>query len=307
MIYTVTISPSLDRMVEVEELIYDEVNPIVDAKEHSAGKGVDVSRVIKELGGRSIAIGFVGGYNGLQFEGKLLNEGLVCDFLRIGEETKTNIILLQQKRKMQTLLATSGPRLGETELAMFFEKLRAIPAGSYVVLNGNLPATMDDQFFAQAITVLKQKGAKVILDSDGEPMRNGVAASPFLVKPNIHELGRLLGKSIVDLGEVVEGGRSLLDSSRYVVVSLGARGAVGISEEGVYHAVPPKVEVRSSAGAGVSLVAGMVWALSRGDELDEDLALGVACGTATTLNAGNDLCRKEDVGIIRKSLIVKKI
>ncbi len=307
MIYTVTLNPSLDRMVEVEELIYDDVNPIVHAREHAAGKGIDVSRVIRELGGESVALGFVGGYNGFQLESKLLYEGLICDFVRIQEETRMNIIFLQQKRKVRTLLATSGPRPGEIEVALFFDKLRSIPSGSHVVVGGSLPGSMDDYFFAQMITTLKQKGVKVTLDSDGEPMRNGVAASPFLIKPNIHELGRLLGRSINDVDDVTEWGRSLLDFSEHVVVSLGARGAVGISKEGSYHVMPPKVDARSSNGAGNSLVGGMIWALSRGESLKEALALGVACGTAAILNPGNDLCKKEDVGIIRKDLIVKKI
>ena len=306
MIYTITQNPALNRTVEVEEIIYDDVNEIMEQKNSAGGKGIDVSRVIKELGGQSVALGFIGGYNGLEFEGGLVNEGIVCDFTRINDEIRSNIIIYQRKKNLQTLLSTHGPEVKPFEVSALYNKIREVPAESYVVLGGSMPKGMSDNFFAQLITTLKEKGVKVILDADEEVLARGVNAGPFLIKPNIHEFGRLIGKNITDIEEVFEEAKAYLNVVDYIVVSAGARGVAGISKEGSYHVLPPKVKVRSSIGAGDSLVAGIVFVLSKGGSFEDALALGVACGTASTLNPGNRLCTKEDIDIIKKDIIIKK-
>jgi 6-phosphofructokinase 2 len=307
LIYTVTLNPSLDRTVEVEELVYDDVNTIVDERISVGGKGIDVSRVLKELGTESVALGFVGGYNGLELEGRLVSEGIVCNFTHVNNETKTNAVIYQQKKKLQTLLSRSGPQLFPHEIATFFNRLKEVPKGSYVVISGGVPHDIRESFFAQLITTLKERGVKAVLDTDGEPLRQSVSAGPYLIKPNIHEFGRLLGKNVTEIDEIVEGAKAYLGTIEYIVVSMGAKGVVGISRHGVYHAVPPKVKVRSSTGAGDSLVAGIVFVLSAGGNFEEAVTMGAACGTASTLNPVNYLCKKEDVAIIRKDVIVKKI
>lgn len=306
MIYTITQSPALIRTVDVEEIIYDDVNEIIDEKNIAGGKGIDISRVIKELGGQSVALGFIGGYNGLELEGRLVNEGILCDFTRMNDEIRSNIIISQRRKNLQTLLSTRGPEIKPFEVSALYNKIREVPGDSYVVLGGSVPNGMSDNFFAQLITTLKEKGAKVVLDSDGEALARGVDAGPFLIKPNIHEFGRLVGKNITDIEEIFEDAKLYLNVVDYIVVSAGARGVVGVSREGSYHVAPPKVKVRSSIGAGDSLVAGIVFVLSKGGSFEESLALGVACGTASTLNPGNTLCTKEDIDIIKKDIIIKK-
>ena len=147
----------------------------------------------------------------------------------------------------------------------------------------------------------------MILDADEEVLARGVNAGPFLIKPNIHVFGRLIGKNITDIDEVFDEAKPYLSVVDYIVVSGGARGVAGVSREGNYHVAPPKVKVRSSMGAGDSLVAGIVFVLSKGGSFEEALALGVACGAASTLNPGNRLCTKEDIDIIKKDIIIKKI
>jgi 6-phosphofructokinase 2 len=306
MIYTLTQSPSLNRTVDVEEILYDDVNAIIEEKNSAGGKGIDISRVIKELGGQSIALGFIGGYNGLELEGRLVNEGILCDFTRINDEIRSHLTIYQRKKNMQTLLSTSGPEIKPFEVSALYNKIREVPTDSYVVLCGAMPRGMSNNFFAQSITTLKEKGVKVILDADEETLARGVDAGPFLIKPNIHEFGRLIGKNITDMEEIFEEAKPFLGVVDYIVVSAGVRGVAGVSKEGSYHVAPPKVKVRSSIGAGDSLVAGMVYALSKGGSFEESLALGVACGTASTLKPGNQLCTKEDIEIIKKDIIIKK-
>ena len=307
MIYTITQSPALNRTVEVEEIIYDDVNEVIEEKNSVGGKGIDISRVIRELGGQSVVLGFIGGYNGIEAEGRLVNEGIVCDFTRINDEIRSNSIIYQRKKNVQTLLSTCGPEIKPFEISALYNKVREVPSESYVVLGGSMPKGMSDNFFAQLITTLKEKGVKVVLDADEEILARGLKAGPFLIKPNIHEFGRLIKKNISDTEDIFEEAKPYLTMVDYIVVSAGARGVVGVSKEGNYHVLPPKVKVRSSLGAGDSLVAGIVYVLSKGGSFEESLALGVACGTASTLNPGNLLCTKEDIDIIKKDVIIKKI
>jgi len=306
MIYTITLSPSLDRIINVEELIYDDVNKIEEERRRAAGRGIDVSRVIRELGGQSIALGFIGGYDGLELEGRLINEGVTCNFTRINSETRTNNIVYQRKKKLQTLLSTCEPEVDPLEIVLFLNKIKEIPMYSHVVISGNIPKGINENFYAQMIVTLKEKGARVILDTDGEVLRRGVDASPYLIKPNVHEFGRLVENDVSSVDEIINYAKPYQNIVEYIVVSMGARGVVGINGDKYYLATPPKIKVRSSAGAGDSLVAGIVYALSEGRTFEDAITLGVACGTASALNPGNELCKLEDVESIKKDIIIKK-
>jgi len=306
LIYTITLSPSLDRNIDVEEFLYDDINMIVRQERSPGGRGIDVSRVVRELGGQSTALGFMGGYNGLEIEGRVVNEGIVCDFTRTNGETRENVVIHQRKKKTQTFLATPAPEIAPFDATIFLNKLKQIPGDSFVTMSGRrLPPGLDDSFYAQIITILKNRNIKTFLDSDGEPLRRGVQAGPYLFKPSIHELGRLTAKSIKDQDEVLENAAPYLELSDHVVVSMGARGAIGFSKEEVFVAIPPKVTVKSSIGAGDALMAGLVYALSRRMDFRDAVILGVACGTASTLTADSARCSKEDVAAIRNEVVIK--
>jgi len=307
MIYTVTLNSSLDKTFDVEEFTYDEVNMILEEKRRAGGKGIDVSRVIRELGGQSTALGFMCGYNGLEVEGRLINEGVVCDFTRAQGETRTNIIIHQRKKKMETLLSASVTEVSQFEVTTMYHKITQIPKDSYVVLGGTMPPGLDDVFYAQIITGLKEKNVKVFLDADGETLKKGVQAGPYFIKPNIHEFGRLVEANLKDQDDVLQQVTPYLTLVDYLVVSMGARGALGVSRNEKFRVIPPRVEVKSSTGAGDALVAGMVFAFSEGASFKDALTLGVACGTASTLQAYPALCLKEDVHAVRKKIVTKSV
>jgi 6-phosphofructokinase 2 len=307
MIYTVTLSPSLDRTIDVEEFVYDDVNIIVEQKRRAGGRGIDVSRVIRQLGGQSVAFGFMGGFNGLEIEGWLTNEGIVCDFTRVNGETRENIVVHQRKKKTQTLLSAAAAAITPFDLTTLHGKVRQIPKDSFLVISGKMPPGCSESFYAQIVTSVKDKNIKVLLDTDGEELRKGVQAGPYLCKPNIHEFSRLVEKNMKDPEEVLESLEPYLGLSEYMVVSMGARGAVGASRAERYHVVPPKVTVKSSIGAGDALMAGIVHALSEGSGFRDALIFGVACGTASTLTADPALCCREDVEEIRKNVLARTI
>ena len=307
MIYTVTLNPSLDRIVDIDELIYDDVNRILEEKRLVSGKAISVARVIRGLGGHTCLMGLVGGYNGHEVEGRLISEGIVCDLGKINAETRTNIVIHQRRKKLQTLFSASDPEVAPPELAILYSKLCDIPRDSYVVLSGTLPAGVTENFYAQIITSLAGKNVRVIVDADGEALRRSVMARPFLIKPNIHEFGRLVEKNVKEVKDVIENVEPYLSHTHYIVVSMGARGVVAASETERYHIVPPKVNVKSQIGAGDALVGGLVYALSVGSNFVDALTLGVACGTASTLNAAGAFPSRDGVENIRKEVLVKTI
>ncbi|MHB8110410.1 MAG: 1-phosphofructokinase family hexose kinase [Syntrophorhabdaceae bacterium] len=306
MIYTVTLDPVLDRVVWVEELVYDDVNYINEDLRRPLGKGIDVSRVAKELGLKSVALGFAGGYTGMELRDLLDAEDIVTDFTRVKNETRSSLTIYQQKKKIQTLLCTPQPAVSEAEIEAFFKKTAEIPKGSSVVLIGNIPAGLNDDIFARLIAEFKSRDIKVFFDSDGEALKLGVQAGPYMVKPNIFEFNRLASTNASDIKEIAEAVKPFRDMVEYIIVSLGARGAVGFSREGNYHVVPPKVKIRNSTGAGDSLLGGVVSTMNTIGSFERALKIGVACGTAKALGISGSTVAKSDVESIEKEVIIEK-
>ncbi|MBI2559550.1 MAG: 1-phosphofructokinase, partial [Planctomycetes bacterium] len=161
MIYTVTLNPALDRAITVEDIKFDDLNRIKEDVRYAGGKGIDVSRVIKELGGESIALGFIGGYGGLELQGRLINEGIICDFVKIADETRTNLIIKDESSGKQMLLSAAGPHVRPQDVGEIFSKLSALtPPPSFVALSGSLPRDITPNIYAQLIKVVTEQGGK---------------------------------------------------------------------------------------------------------------------------------------------------
>jgi 6-phosphofructokinase 2 len=167
MIYTVTLNPALDRFILVEQLLAEDTTRILSETPYAAGKGIDVSRVIRELGGQSVALGLVGGYDGLQLEGLLINAGVMTDFTRISGETRTNIILREQAKGRQYAISAAGPEIKATEIGMFYQHVNQIRDMDYLILSGSLPRGVSPNLYGQLILAGKKKGAFIVLDADG--------------------------------------------------------------------------------------------------------------------------------------------
>jgi 6-phosphofructokinase 2 len=309
MIYTITLNPALDRTLEVDGLVVDDANRILREKRYAGGKGIDCSRVIKELGDESTALGFIGGYDGLELEGRLINEGVLCDFTRIGGETRTNIILFDRKQKTQMMLNAAGPKITPAEISLFFQKIRSLPHDAeFVILSGSVPPGVNHNIYAQIITSLKERGIRVALDADGDLLRQGCGAKPFLIKPNIHEFQRLTRLTSTKVDDLVEKAHHITEGGiTIVLISMGPKGLVGVQAKETYWAVPPHVEVDSPVGAGDSTLAGFIYATNKGMDFRESLVLATAAGTAAVMTPGTELCKKNDVDKIKKEITINKL
>ncbi len=309
MIYTVTLNPALDRAITVEDIKFDDLNRIKQDMRYAGGKGIDVSRVIKELGGESIALGFIGGYGGLELQGRLINEGIICDFVKIAEETRTNVIVNDESSGRHMLLSAAGPRVRPQDVGEIFNKLSALtPKPSYVALSGSLPRGITPNIYAQLIKVINEQGGKAVLDTDDEPLRLGIKANPYMIKPNKHELGRLINKEVKSPGDAVSAARKLNEKGiNIVAVSMGKEGLIVVTKDVAFHCISPKIKVKSTVGAGDSLLAGIMFGLENEKPLKDAAILGTAAGTATVLTPGTELCHKEDIERLSKRIKVKKI
>jgi 6-phosphofructokinase 2 len=308
MIYTVTLNPALDRAIEVEELRTDDANRIESENSYAGGKGIDASRVIQVLGGQSVALGFIGGFNGMELEQRMLRQRVLCDFVHTRGDTRTNILIYVRSSGSYTTLNAKGPEVNEVEVKELFDKIQALTDVSYMIMSGSIPLGVSEDIYRKIIKVAREKGAFVALDADGESLRQGIEGGPSIIKPNMHELGRLLDRKITD----VEGALAAADELKkkeidMILISMGAKGALLVSDSARLLAVPPQVKVGSTVGAGDSLLAAFILGHFQGRRLSECLRFGVAAGAASSMTPGTQLCTREDVEALMPNVVVKEI
>jgi len=280
----------------------------VDGDErYAGGKGIDVSKALTRLGVENKAIGFAGGFTGQELEGCLFNLGVDCEFIRISAETRTNVFIHEIARNRQISFNLRGPFIQSFELIEMIDLIRGLKDANYVILSGSLPAGVNSIIYQKIVEIAKRKGATVVLDSDDEPFLAGLKAEPHIIKPNVHELERLIGRRLKDLRALVDAavevrGRGI----DIVLVSMGARGMLLVSENERWIAHPPRVTVTNTIGAGDSAVAGFVQSLLLGETLKEAVTRATATGTAATLI--NDVSiTQEDVDTIRRQVKVRRV
>lgn len=295
MIYTITLNPALDRTLWIDRIRDDVSNRILDECSYAGGKSIDVSKVLKNFGVDNIALGFVGGFAGRELEGRLLNEGIQSDFIRVAGETRTNIILYEKETGRQLAFNARGPQISPSELMQLVEQLEKLPCPELVTIGGSLPPGVSPEIYRKIIMMVSKCRAKVVLDVDGEALSAGIKAHPNIIKPNIHELSGLVGRELSDMDEIVAAAREINRGGvEIVLVSMGARGILLVSNGEEYLAVPPEVKVENTIGAGDSSVAGFAFGLVSGKDLKESLIYAAAAGTATTMHQGTALSQKED-------------
>lgn len=297
MIYTITINPSIDNHITVKKLVKDDAIRTVSMRRDPGGKGINVSRVVKELSGETRAFAIVGGCAGYMLRDLLDRDKIDFSYIEIVGETRINVILTDLSDRTQTRISAPGPVVEPKDIEAFMDLLSKVsPAPSFWVLGGSLPPGAPNDTYKNIIERLNIKGEKCVLDTDGEALELGVKASPFLIKPNEFELERLIGRPVIGEAEIVSVSREFCKNGvGVVIVSLGEKGAFLVTKDEALRLEPPKVEVRSKVGAGDSLIGGLLVSLEKGWGLKEAACYGVAAGTAAVMTEGTRLCLREDV------------
>ncbi len=278
-------------------MIVEEANRWERLRRYAAGKGIDVSRAIHEMGGLTTAYGFIGGANGHAMEILLDEEGVLFSFTPIENETQANFIITDTKTSQQTRIDAPGPRISKKELERFIGKVRKIrPSPELVVAGGSVPPGVPDNIYYDIVSDAKGFGVRTILDSGGKWLEEGLKAKPYLIKPNVHEAERLLGRELPTEEAIIEAAFDLLDMGIEVaVISRGKDGIIVATKGSLFKAVPPSVKIRSTVGAGDCTIAGLALKLAYGEPVIEACRLAVAMGTAAVLTPGTELCHRADV------------
>lgn len=288
MIYTVTLNPAIDKELVVPAIEVDTVLRSQAVRLDYGGKGFNVSRMLKALGSRSVALGFAGGHNGQLLRDGLQSLGIETDFVWVEGETRTNVSIVTEIPSHYVKVNEPGPVVSAAAIDAFKAKVKMLARpDDWWVFAGSLPPGIPASFYADLIRVVQIAGAYAILDTSGEALRLGYKQRPFLAKPNEKELQQLTGLPVSNLTEIAAAAKSMQKSGPVnVVVSLGKAGALLLDEAQVWQVTSPTIEERNPIGAGDSMVGGLVWGLSEDLPVAEALRWGIACGAATASLSG---------------------
>ena len=305
-IITLTFAPSIDKSASVPKMISEKKMRCSAINVEPGGGGVNVARVIDRLGGDVTAIFPSGGYTGMFFNHLLENEKVPFVSIQSKNETKENFVILDQQTNKEYRFGMPSNKLFETEWNACLKAISSHKNVTFIIVSGSLPSGIPLDIYAQLSKIAKTLNAKLIVDTSGESLKSAIQQEVYFLKPNIEELGILLDKKDLKPENIVAVSRALIEKNNIeiIVVSLGANGAMLVTKTEMHYIKPPKVDVKSTVGAGDSMVAGIVFGLSNNLNLLECLQYGIACGTATTMISGSALCEKKEVEKFLK--IIKK-
>lgn len=305
-IVTITFNPALDESLSVAEFVPDKKLKCSQPVCEPGGGGINVARAITKLGGKALAIYLAGGDSGKRIERLLSEEHVKSIVIETAESTRINLVVADIANSNQYLLDMPGNKVSETEWQACLNALKEMPDVKYIVASGSLPPGVPIDIFARIAQIAKEKGALLVIDTSGEALREALKAGVYMIKPNIRELAALVGKKELDVSAVPGAARLLIDSGNcsVVVVSMGLHGAYLLTKEISLKIPSPDLTVRSTVGAGDSMVAGIVLSLANNKSLTMAIQYGVACGSAATVNYGTQLCSKAEADRLYDNIIL---
>ncbi|WP_448002333.1 1-phosphofructokinase family hexose kinase [Agromyces bauzanensis] len=306
-IVTLTMNPALDVSSSTEEVVPEHKLRCGPSRFDPGGGGVNVSRAIRNLGGSSIAICPLGGPTGQAYRGFLEQEGVVARVVGVAGNTRESFTVDELATGKQFRFVLQGPTLREPEWRACLSVVGdLLPVGGYLVASGSLPPGVPDDFYGLLARICGEHDVRIVVDASGPALEAALDERVFLIKPSLRELAELVGAGdTLDENEQVEAARAVVADGRaeIVALSLGGAGAVLATADGVLRLPTPRVEVRSTVGAGDAFLAGLILRLAEGRTVAEAFRTAVAAGSATAMLAATGLCRAEDVARLEAELV----
>ena len=293
MIYTLTMNPSIDYVVRLDQFVSGITNRTTAEEYYIGGKGINVSCILAELGIQSTALGFSAGFVGDAIEKGLQDMGIHADFIRLKEGVSR--INVKIKAGDESEINGQGPHIGEDAFTALLTKTDAVKAGDTLVLAGSIPKTVSEDAYERILQRLEWRDVRIVVDATKKLLLNCLRYRPFLIKPNRQELSEIFGREVSGADDIAVCARELLKmGARNVIVSLGGEGAILYAEDGnVYRCGVVKEKVLNTVGSGDSMVAGFIAGYEQTRDYAYALKLGAACGNATAFSPG--LAKREKI------------
>lgn len=294
-IVTLTVNPSLDKSSHFRGLIPEQKIRCETPRYDAGGGGINVSKAIARLGGKSFCVFTSGGAIGTILEELVEKETIAFEAIKTNNWTRESFVAVDDNTNSQYRFGFPGAEISETEKNKVIRTIQELKP-KYLVLSGSLNEGLSNDFYQQISVLAKASGAKIIVDTSGEALEKVLETGVYFAKPNVGELAKLIGVEKLEIDEVEQAARTLIEkgSAKILVVSLGSQGAVLVTANQTEFIPAPNVAKKSTVGAGDSMVGAMVWALSQNKSLKEVVQWGVACGSAATMNEGTQLFKSED-------------
>ncbi len=302
-IVTLTLNPAVDASSEADTVHSVRKVRTTNERFDPGGGGINASRVIRELGGRSFAVFLAGGDSGNVLDGLLDEVGMIYHRVHTQDATRVSHVVFERESGLEFRFTPTGPTIRESEWRAALEFLELLDF-EYLIASGSLPPGVPKSFYVHVHEIVERKSAKLVVDTSGEPLKAVLEQGAHLVKPSVGELESVFGRSLRDDSEVENAAREVVARGRVEIltVTLGRDGAVLCTPDLMRRLPSPDVPVKSAVGAGDSFIASMTLSLARGKAPLDAFADGVAAGAATALTEGTELCHREDVEWIRKEL-----
>ena len=294
-IVTLTVNPALDKSTHFKGLIAEQKIRCEEPRFDAGGGGINVSKAISRLGGKSLAIFTSGGPLGKMLEELIEKESIDFQAVPIQTWTRESFVAVDENTNSQYRFGFTGGEITDEEEQAVLDAV-ANSKSKFLVASGSLNEGLTSDFYQKIAQIAKQTGSKLIVDTSGEALKKVLETGAYLIKPNVGELAKLVGVERLEMEEVNEAAKKIIaqGGAEIVVVSLGPQGAVLVTKDSYEFVPAPNVAKKSTVGAGDSMVGGMVWALSQNKSLKEVIRWGVACGSAATMNEGTQLFKGSD-------------
>jgi 1-phosphofructokinase family hexose kinase len=307
LIITLTINPTIDRVISVDRLAFEDRAYINSTRETAGGRGINASFVIHSFGGKTLALLTSGGDTGKRLEAHLKQAGLSFQTVPIEKEIRTNLTITD-RHGLTVNLNEAGPELTKAEVARVEKAVKeTLGAASWLMVCGSVPPGVPHDFYARLIAAARKKKVKTLLHADADSLRHGIEEKPTVVTPNVQEAARLLGRSLLTRTHYLEAAESIRTMGpENVVLSAGSRGAVGAFSVGVVEAVPPRVDAVCPIGSGDALTAAYTWSIERNSTPVDAMRWGVAAGTATACQPGMRFASLEQTQDVFKQIELRR-
>ena len=303
-IVTITFNPCVDISSFVDALLPDRKMRCAPLVYEAGGGGINVARAIKKLGGDALAIYMAGGTSGVTLQTLLQEESLNAMLIDTGVNTRVNVMMVDNSSTLQYRFITTGNPIEPVYLEKCIQALEKLNDVGYIVVSGSLQPGLPNDLLTRMCAIASEKHAKLIIDVPPDVLKAYPIQGAFLLKPNLHELSLLAGKDELQDDEIINAAKTIIAKNvcEVVVVSMGPAGALLVTKDITERYITPAVKIKTTVGAGDSMVAGIVLYLSQKKNIREAVRFGVACGTAATLNEGTQLCKPEDAEKMYRSI-----